>query len=112
MLTITSTIIAIIVIVVVIFAKKSGNCLCGKCLHNNRKTKNTNLEEIELKEISKPHGISTSHPLTCRLTANGCYSLVQRQVPQLPNVIQDQPDSSLLHISLKDSADAHNTCPL
>ena len=43
MLTVTSTIIAIIVIVVAIYAKKSGNCLCRKCLQNNRKNKNTNL---------------------------------------------------------------------
>ena len=55
MLTITSTIIAIIVVVVVVYAKKSGNCLCWKCLQNNRKKRNTNLDEIELKEISKAH---------------------------------------------------------
>ena len=78
MLTVTFTIIAIIVKVVVIYAKKSGNCLCRKHLQNNRKNKNANLDEIELKEISKPHGISTSHPLMPRLSANGCYSLVQR----------------------------------
>ena len=30
MLTVTSTILAIILVVVVIYAKKSGNCLCGK----------------------------------------------------------------------------------
>ena len=72
----TSTIIAIIVIVVVFYAKKPGNCLYGKWLQNNRKNKNTNLSEIELKEISKLHSISTSHLLTCRLTANGCHSLV------------------------------------
>ena len=112
MLTITSTIIAIIVIVVVIYASKSGNCLCGKCLQNNRKNKNNNLDEIELEEISKPHDISTSHLLTCRLMANGCHSLVQRQLPQLPNVIQDQPDSPLLNSSLKYSVGVHNTYPL
>ena len=112
MLTITSTIKAFIVIVVVIYAKKSDNCSCGKHLQNNRKNKNTNLDDIELKEISKPHGISTFHPLMCRLTANSCYSLVQRQLPQLPNVIQDKPDSPLLHSSLKDSAYVHNTCLL
>ena len=60
MLTITSTVIAIIVVVVVIYAKKSDNCLCRKCLQNSRKNKNTNLDEFELKGISKPHGISTS----------------------------------------------------
>ena len=83
----------------------------GKCLQNNRKNKNTNLNEIELKEISKPHGISTPHLLTCRLTANSCHSLVQRQLPKLPNTIQDQPASSLFHGSLKDNAGVHNTCP-
>ena len=44
MLTVTSTIIAIIVVVVVIYAKKSGNCLCGKHLQNNRKNQKTNLD--------------------------------------------------------------------
>ena len=62
MLTITSTIIAIIVVIVVIYVKKSGNCLCGKHLENNRKNKNTNLDEFKLTEISKPHSISTSNP--------------------------------------------------
>ena len=47
MLTITSTVIAIIVVVVVIYAKKSGNCLCGKHLQNNRKNKNTNLDNLD-----------------------------------------------------------------
>ena len=64
---------------------------------------------MELKEISKPHGISTSCPLMCRLTANGCYSLAQRQLPQVPNAIQDEPDSPFLQ---KDNVDVHNTCPL
>ena len=71
-----------------------------------------NLDEIELKEVSKPHGISTSHLPMHRLTANGCHSLIQRQLPQLPNVIPDQQDSPLLHSSFKDSADVHNTYPL
>ena len=109
MLTITSTIIAIIVVVVEIYAKKSGNCLCRKCLQNNRRNNTTNLDEFKLKEISKPHGISTSHPLMCRLTVNSCHSLAQRQLPQLPNAIWDQPDSPLLH---EDNADVHNICPL
>ena len=39
MLTITSTVIAIIVVVVVTYAKKSGNCPCRKHLQNNRKNK-------------------------------------------------------------------------
>ena len=67
-----------------------------------KKNKNTNLDEIELKEISKPYDISTSYLLMCRLTANGCHSLVQRQLLQLLNVIQDQPDPPLFHSCLKD----------
>ena len=79
MLTITSTIIAITVLVVVIYAKKSGNCLHEKHLNSNRKNKKTNLDEFELREINKPHSISMSHPLTCRLAANSCHLLAQRQ---------------------------------
>ena len=94
-LTVTSTVIAIIVVVVVIYAMKSGYYLCGKHLQNNRKNKDINLDEFELKEISKPHNIPTSHPLMHRLTANSCHSLAQRQLPQLPNAIWDQPDSPL-----------------
>ena len=112
MLTITSTIITIIVIVLSIYTKKSGNCLHGKHLWNNRKNKKTNLNEFELREINKSHSISTSHPLTHRLTANSCHSLAKRQLPILPNTIQDQPDSPLLHHSPKDSADVCNTHPL
>ena len=109
MFTITSIIIAIIVVVEVIYAMKPGNCLCRKCLQNNRKNKSTNFDEFELKEISKPHGISTVCPLTCRLTVNSCHLLAQRKLPQLPNAIWDQPDSPLLH---KDNLDVHNTCSL
>ena len=43
---------------------------------------------------------------------NSCHSLAQRQLPQLPNTIQDQPGYSLLHSSPKDSVDAHNIHPL
>ena len=111
-LTITSTVIAIIVVVEVIYAKKSGNCFCAKHLQNNRKNKNTNLDEFEFKEISKPHSISTSHPLTCRLTANICHSLAQKQLPQIHNAIQDKPDSPLLRHSPKDNVDVHNAHPL
>ena len=49
MLNITSTIIAIIVIVVLMYTKKSGNCVHGKHLQNNRKNKKTDLNEFELK---------------------------------------------------------------
>ena len=112
MLSVTSTVIAIIVIVVVIYAKKSGNCLCRKHLQNNRKNKKTNLDKFELREINKPNSISTSHPLTCRLTVNSCHSLAQRQLSQWPNAIQDQPDSPLLHHSQNDRVDVHNALPL
>ena len=54
MLTITSTIIAIIVIVVLIYVKKSGNCLHRKHLQNNRRSKKTDLNEFELREINNP----------------------------------------------------------
>ena len=54
-LTITSTIIAIMVVVVLIYAKKSSNCLSGKHLWNNKKNKNTDLNEYELREINKVH---------------------------------------------------------
>ena len=109
MFTVTSTITAIVVVVVVVYAKKYDNCLCGKPLQKNRKNKNNNLDEIELKEISKPHGISTSCPSTHRLTANSFHSLAQRQLPQLPNAIWDQSDPPLLHSSPKDSVDVHST---
>ena len=112
MLTITSTVIAIIVVVIVIYAKKSGNYLCRKHLQNNKKKKNINLDEFQLKEMGKPHGISTSHPLTCKLTGKGCHSLVQIQLPQLSNAIQDHPDSPLLHCSPKDNVDVHKANPL
>ena len=95
MLTITSTTIAIIFIVVLIYAKQSGNCLHRKYLQNNRQVKKTDLNEFELREINKPHSISTSHPLTHTLTVNSCHSLAQMQLPQLPNTIQEQPDSLL-----------------
>ena len=101
MLTVTSTVIAIIVIAVLICARKSGNCLLRKHLLNNRKNKKTNSNEFELREINKPHGISTSHPLTCRSTAISCHSLAQRQLPQLSNTSHDQPDSPLLQHSSK-----------
>ena len=110
MLTVTYFIIAIIVVVVVIYSMKSGNCLCGKHLQHTRKNKNTNLGETELKEIGKPHGILTSCPLMFRLTMNSCHSLAQRQLPQLLNTIQDQPDSPLLHSSPKDSAKTSTIC--
>ena len=112
MLTITSIVIAIIVVVVVVYAKKSGNCLCEKHLQNNGKNRKTNLDEFKLREISKPHSISPFHPLTHRLTANNCSSFAQRQLPQSPNTIQDQPDSSLLHGSPKERVDVHNAYPL
>ena len=92
MLTVTSTIIAIIVVVVLIYPKKSGNCFHGKHLQNNRKNKKTDLNEFELIEINKLSSISISHPLTHRLTVNSCHSLAQRQLPQLHNTIQDQPN--------------------
>ena len=49
-----------------------------------------------------------------RLTGNSCHSLAQRQLPKLPNVIQDQLGSHLLHSSPKDSVDVtlHNIHPL
>ena len=43
---------------------------------------------------------------------NSCISLAQRQLLQLPNAIQDQSDSPLLHHSPKDSVDVHNAHPL
>ena len=104
--------IAIIVVVVLIYAKKSGTFLHGKHLQNSRKNKKTTLNEFELREVNKPHSISTSCPLTSRLTENSCHSLAQRQSPQLPNTIQDQPDSLLLHHSPKDNTDVHNADPL
>ena len=82
MLTVTSTMMAIIVVVVLVNAKKAGNCLLGKHLQNNRKNKKTNLNEFELREMNKSHSISTSHPLTHRSTANSCHSLAQRQLTQ------------------------------
>ena len=86
--------------------RKIGNCLCRKHLQNNRKNKNINLDEFRLKK-SKPHSISTSPPLTCRLIVNSCHSLAQRQLPQLPNATQDDPELPLLHCSPKDNADVH-----
>ena len=103
---------AIIVIVVLIYAKKSGNCLCRKHLQDIRKNKKTDLNEFQLREINKPHSISTSHPSTHRLTADSCHSLAQRQLPQLPNAIWDQPDSPFLHHSPKDNTDVCNAHPL
>ena len=109
MFTVTSTVTGVIVVVLVIYTKKSGNCLCRKHLQNYRKNKNTNLDEFKLKEISKPQSISTSHLLMCRLTVNSCPSVAQRQLPQLVNASQDQPDSPLPHSSPKDSVDVHIT---
>ena len=106
MFTVTSTVIAIIVIAVIIYGKKSGNCLLGKYLQNNRKK--TDLNAFELRKINKPHGISTSHPLTCRSTANSCHALAQIQLPQLPNTFHDQPDSPLLQHSSKGNTNVRN----
>ena len=111
-LTITFAIKAIIVIVVLFYAKKSGKCLYRKHIWNKRKNKKTDLNEFELREINKPHSISTSHPLISRLTGNSCHSLAQRQLSLLQNTIHDQPDSPLLHHSPKDSVDVHNVHPL
>ena len=52
MLTVTSPVIAIIVIAVLFYAKKSGNYLLRKHLQNNRKNKETDLKEFELREIN------------------------------------------------------------
>ena len=100
MLNVTYCAIAIILIAVLIFVKKSGNCLLGKHLQNNRKNKKTNLNEFELREINRSHKILTSYPLTHRSTANSFHSLAQRQLPQLPNTSHNESDSPLLqHIS-------------
>ena len=80
--------------------------------YRTKKNKKTNLNEFKLRDINKPYSISMSHPLTCRLTVNSHHSLALRQLPQLPNTIQDQPDSPLLHHSPKDSADVQKTHPL
>ena len=98
MLTIISTAIAVIVIVVFIYAKKSGNCLLGKHLWNNRKNKKTDLNEFELRDINKSHSISTFHPLTCRSTVNSCHSLAQRQLPQLPHSPNGNTDVCNVHL--------------
>ena len=95
MLTVTSTVIATIVIAVIIYIKKSSNCLLGKHLWNNRKNKKTNFNESELREIKRSKSILTPHPLTHRSTANSCYSLAQRKIPQLPNTSHNQPDFPL-----------------
>ena len=101
MLTVGSTVIAIIIIAVIICVKKSGNCILRKHLQNNRKKKKTNLNEFELREINRSHSISTSHPLTCRSTANCCHSLAQGQLPQLPNTSSNQLDSPFYSIVQK-----------
>ena len=53
---------------------------------------------VTLREIDKPQGIPTTHPLSCKSTANSCQSLAQRQLPQLPNISHDQPDSPFYNI--------------
>ena len=52
MLTVTATVKAIIVVTVIIYVKKSGNCLLGKHLLNNRKNKKTDFNDFELKQIN------------------------------------------------------------
>ena len=69
MLSVTSTVIAIIIIAVIIYVKISGNCHHGKCSQNNRKNKKTNLNEFKPREINRSHSILTSHALICRSTA-------------------------------------------
>ena len=81
MLTVTSAVKAIIFITVITYIKKSGNCLLGKQLQNNKKNKKTNLNETELRKIKHSNSISISHPFTCRFTANSCHSLAERQLP-------------------------------
>ena len=51
-LTVSSTVIAIIAIILLIYVKKSGKCLLGKHLQNNRKNKNTDVNKFELREIN------------------------------------------------------------
>ena len=53
MLTVTSTVIAIIFMVVIIYIEKSGNCLLRKHLQNNRKNKKTNLNKFETERNKK-----------------------------------------------------------
>ena len=54
-----------------------------------------------MREINKPYGISTPHPLTHRSTAISCHSLTQRQLPQLPNASHDQPDYNILQKAIQ-----------
>ena len=70
------------------------------------------LNEFQLRKMNKSHSISTSHPLTCRSTANSCHSLAIKKLPQLPNTSHDQPDSATLHCCSKSNIDIHNVHPL
>ena len=102
MLTVTCTVVIIIVIALIIYIKKSGNCLIGKHLQDNRKNGKTASNEFELTEINKSYDISISHPLSCSSTANSCHSLAQRQLPQLSNTSHyDQPDSPFHNLGQK-----------
>ena len=72
-----------------------------KHLQNNRKNKKTTSNEFELREIDKSHAISTSHPVSCRPTANSCYSLAERQLPQLPDTSHNQTDPPFYNLVQK-----------
>ena len=47
-----------------------------------------------------------------QINCNSCHSLAQKQLLQLSNAIQNQPDSLLLHYNPKDSVDVHNAHPV
>ena len=69
-------------------------------------------DRTRIERNKQSHSISTSHPLTHGLTVSCCHSLAQIQLLQIPNTIQDQTDSPLLHHTPKDNVDIHNAHPL
>ena len=69
--------------------------LSGK--HLNKKTKSKSINKgIELKELTCSQKPTMLRPLSRTSTSNSLESVIQRELPQLPNTSQNLPDSPLL----------------
>ena len=89
-LMVTSTIIGIVFVVVMIYLRRTGNCmLLGKHLNKKRKSKSisqfSHNKSINLKELNFPQKSTTSGPLSKPSTNNSLKSVIQRELPWLPN---------------------------
>ena len=108
-LTITSTIIAIVFVVIVVYLRRTGNCmLSGKHLNKKRKSKTSSQiphnKGIELKELNCSQKPSALRPLSCTSTNNSLKSVTQRELPNYqihPRTSQTHPYSNIMEPKTK-----------